>query len=263
MTTRMRNRTARTVAALAVASTLAVGVTPAKAADDKPAPAPTFLQSIQVTGFVDTYYSWNFNQSSPEALRNFDVTHNSFSLNYAEIAVTKLPTEQSRAGFRLDFGAGDTATLVNAYEPGGTDFLKHVQQAYVWVLAPVGKGLTIDVGKFVTPAGAEVIESKDNYNYSRGFLFALAVPVLPRRCAGRLHRQRQDEPDRLSRQRLERRAGQQQGQERDRLADLEAERQDDGHRQLHRRQRAGRRRGGWRRAEPDSTSWPPTRRATK
>ena len=28
----------------------------------------------------------------------------------------------------------------------------------------------------MTPAGAEVIENKDNYNYSRGLLFALAVP---------------------------------------------------------------------------------------
>ena len=141
-----------------------------------PPPPPTFLQSIQVTGLVDVYYNWNFNQSSPEALRNFDITHNSFSLNYAEVAVAKAPTELSRAGFRMDFGAGDTANLVNAFEPGGTDFLKYVQQAYVSFLAPAGKGLTIDFGKFVTPAGAEVIESKDNFNYSRGLLFALAIP---------------------------------------------------------------------------------------
>ena len=40
----------------------------------------------------------------------------------------------------------------------------------------MGKGLTIDFGKFVTPAGAEVIENKDNFNYSRGLLFALAIP---------------------------------------------------------------------------------------
>jgi hypothetical protein len=51
-----------------------------------------------------------------------------------------------------------------------------VQQAYLSVLAPVGSGLTIDFGKFVTPAGGEVIESKDNYNYSRGLLFTLAIP---------------------------------------------------------------------------------------
>jgi hypothetical protein len=43
-------------------------------------------------------------------------------------------------------------------------------------LAPVGKGLQINVGKFVTPAGAEVIETKDNWNYSRGLLFSWAIP---------------------------------------------------------------------------------------
>ena len=36
--------------------------------------------------------------------------------------------------------------------------------------------MQINVGKFVTPAGAEVIETKDNWNYSRGLLFALAIP---------------------------------------------------------------------------------------
>jgi hypothetical protein len=156
-----------------------VAVSASVTEDDAPAAAPaapTFLESIQVTGFVDVYYNWNFNQTSPEALRNFDIRHNSFSLNYAEVAVAKAPTEQSRAGFRMDFGAGDTANLVNSFEPGGTDFLKYVQQAYVSFLAPAGNGLSIDFGKFVTPAGGEVIETKDNFNYSRGLLFSLAIP---------------------------------------------------------------------------------------
>lgn len=140
-----------------------------------PAAAPSFWQSIEFNGFVDGYYEWAFNKS-PLQLRNFDINHNSFSLNYAEVALIKAASDTSRAGFRVDFGAGDTATLVNAFEPGGADYLKYVQQAYISYLAPVGKGLTIDFGKFVTPHGAEVIESKDNYNYSRGLLFALAIP---------------------------------------------------------------------------------------
>src|SRR5262249_54867993 len=44
-------------------------------------------------------------------------------------------------------------------------------------LAPTPKGsLQFDFGKFVTPAGFEVIETKDNWNYSRSLLFALAIP---------------------------------------------------------------------------------------
>ena len=168
---------------LTTAASLAVTTPDDKAAPDKkeeeqdpPAnPMVEFLKQTEISGFVDGYYLWAFNESAPQ-LRNFDINHNSFSLNYVEIAFAKPVSETSRGGFRVDFGAGDTANLVNAFEPGGTDYLKHVQQAYVSYLAPVGKGLTIDFGKFVTPHGAEVIENKDNFNYSRGLLFALAIP---------------------------------------------------------------------------------------
>ncbi len=54
---------------------------------------------------------------------------------------------------------------------------KNIEEAYGSYLAPVGKGLQIDVGKFVTNAGAEVIEAKDDWNYSRSLLFQLAIPL--------------------------------------------------------------------------------------
>jgi len=173
---------AKTATEIATSSPLPASLTTSVATDaaaatlqDSPAPAspPSFLQSIEIYGLVDGYYGWAFNKVGP-ALRNFDVNHNNFSLSYVELAIAKPVTEQSRAGFRADFGAGDTADLVNLFEPGGTNYLKYVQQAYVSYLA--GKSLTVDFGKFVTPAGAEVIESKDNYNYSRGLLFALGIP---------------------------------------------------------------------------------------
>src|SRR5207253_4743058 len=81
-----------------------------------------------------------------------------------------------RLGFRTDLAIGPATEIVHASEPGGTDVFKHLQQAYLSYLAPAGKGLQIDVGKFVTQHGAEVIETKDNWNYSRSLLFALAIP---------------------------------------------------------------------------------------
>jgi len=135
-----------------------------------------FFKSTELTGFVDAYYGWNFNRTGPTQLRNFDVNHNEFSFNLAEVALEKKPTADSRIGSRMDFDAGPTATMVNAYEPGGPQYLDNFQQGYASVLAPVGKGLQIDFGKFVTPHGAEVIETRDNWNYSRGLLFALAIP---------------------------------------------------------------------------------------
>ena len=149
--------------------------TPAAEATDEGAPAPDFMHSLEVYGLVDGYYTWSFNKTSPQ-LYNFNVNHNNFTLSYVELALAKSVTEQSRAGFRVDFGAGDTADLVDSFEPGGTDYLKYVQQAYVSYLVPAGKGLTVDFGKFVTPIGGEVIESGDNFNYSRGILFAWAIP---------------------------------------------------------------------------------------
>jgi putative OmpL-like beta-barrel porin-2 len=51
-----------------------------------------------------------------------------------------------------------------------------LKEAYLSYLAPVGKGLTVTVGKFVTNAGAEVIESNANWNYSHSLLFYYAIP---------------------------------------------------------------------------------------
>ena len=137
--------------------------------------AAGFLSQLKFSGLVDGYYAWAFHEESPQ-LRSFDVNHNQFSLSYAEVALWKPVSEASRAGFRVDFGAGDTADVVNSFEPDDPDFMKHVQQAYVSYLIPAGSGITFDFGKFVTPHGAEVIEAPANYNYSRGILFGFAIP---------------------------------------------------------------------------------------
>jgi hypothetical protein len=110
-------------------------------------------------------------------LHNFDVAHNSFSLNLAELALEKKPTADSRGGFRIDLDYGSASGIVAGAEPGGTSLYQNIQQAYGSYLAPTGKGsLQFDFGKFVTQAGNEVIETKDNWNYSRSLLFALAIP---------------------------------------------------------------------------------------
>ena len=147
---------------------------PAAAQDAAPSPPPPEPPKIDVTGFVDVYYLYDFNKVDP-ALRSFDVQHSAFSLSLAEIAFAKGVTTDSRVGFRMDLDFGKTADLVAAYEPepDGKEIYKHVQQAYLSLLT--GK-VQWDVGKFVTPMGAEVIESQDNWNYSRSVLFGYAIP---------------------------------------------------------------------------------------
>jgi hypothetical protein len=137
----------------------------------------SFFRSTEISGFVDAYYGYNFNRPSRDnQLRNFDTKHNQFGLNLIEIALDKKPTADSRLGFRADLNFGPATEIVHSMEPGGRDAFRNLQQGYLSYLAPVGRGLQIDVGKFVTPHGAEVIETKDNWNYSRSLLFALAIP---------------------------------------------------------------------------------------
>ena len=92
------------------------------------------------------------------------------------MALEQKPTPESRLGFRTDLDFGPATEMVHAFEPGGADVFRSFEQAYLSALAPLGKGLQLDFGKFVTPAGAEVIEARDNWNYSRSLLFALAIP---------------------------------------------------------------------------------------
>ena len=144
---------------------------PAPSPEASPAPEPAH---VDVSGFVDTYYGYNFNKADP-AFRTFDLQHNTFTFGLAEVAFAKAATPQSRVGFRADLDFGPTADLVAAFEPGsnGVEIYKHIQQAYVSVLT--GK-VTWDAGRFVTPIGAEVIESQDNWNYTRSILFGYAIP---------------------------------------------------------------------------------------
>jgi len=162
---------------------LAVPALPLAAQAATPAPAPEkptlagLLGPTTLSGFVDVYYDYNSNQpaSRTTALRNFDINSSQFGLNMIELVADKAPdAAASRVGYHVALGFGQAMNQVNSGAELGFD--QYLKEGYLEYLAPVGKGLQINVGKFVTPAGAEVIESKDNWNYSRGLLFAWAIP---------------------------------------------------------------------------------------
>lgn len=170
-----------------VSSTPGVSATTPLSGSSGPAGAPaapanplaSLLGSTSLSGFIDGYYGYNFNQphSRVSGLRAFDGPSNQFGLNMVELILDK-PAEvtNSRLGYRLSLGFGQAMNVVNSSDPGGLGFAQYLKEAYFSYLAPVGKGLQVDFGKFVTPHGAEVIETKDNWNYSRGLLFTYAIP---------------------------------------------------------------------------------------
>ena len=174
-------KTFRTCFAAALLAPLAaLAQTPAAAEPAKP--PPKWYDTVELHGLVDSAYSANFNQmqSSPNELRVFDAL-NGFQLSYAKLWAQLAPTTPFTGGFRLDLGAGQAAAILNgsaAYgipslaSPGIDAFV--VQQAYASLKLP--GDIVVDGGKFVTNAGAEVIEAKDNWLYSRSILFGFAVP---------------------------------------------------------------------------------------
>jgi hypothetical protein len=123
-------------------------------------------------------YTYNFGNpdSQENGLRIFDHKANTFTLDLGEIVFSKdAPT--GGIGYRLKLSAGETAKFIHAAGLGNTDDEFDLTEAYITYLAPVGKGLKLQFGKFVTMHGAEVIEARDNMNYSRGLLFNYAIPL--------------------------------------------------------------------------------------
>jgi hypothetical protein len=179
-------------AAVAPAPSAAAPTAAVAAAVSTPAatPAPTGLAGLlgptTISGFVDTYYGYNSNQPAGRqtGLRNFDINSGQFGLNMLELIADKPVDSTNRVGYHVALGFGQAMNLVNSTEvgpgavPGSSvsNFDQYLKEGYIEYMAPVGKGLQINVGKFVTPAGAEVIESKDNWNYSRSLLFSWAIP---------------------------------------------------------------------------------------
>lgn len=157
--------------------------TPAPAADEAPKiNLAGLLGPVTLSGFGDVYYGYDYNHpgDNQAGFRSFEYPTNGFNFNMAELILDKAPdatTSDSRLGYHISAGYGTAAQVVNCSDRPFTDCGNfYLKEAYLSYLAPIGKGLTITVGKFVTPMGAEVIESNANWNYTRGLLFDYAIP---------------------------------------------------------------------------------------
>lgn len=164
-------------------------VQPAAAPADPPPAKPddmkmslgSLLGSTTFSGFVDAYYGFNANHpfDNTSGFRFFDAKTNAFGLNMAELIVDHAPSADSsegRFGFHVSTGYGQAARIVNGSDVASDSSNFFIKEAYGSYLAPIGKGLQIDVGKFVTAMGNEVIETNANWNYSRSILFYYAIP---------------------------------------------------------------------------------------
>lgn len=122
----------------------------------------------------DGYTDANFNHpdSGFNQLRNFDMRADTAHLNMGMITIDRGPAP---VGFHLDIGFGEVFNVTHSTDRA-PEALKYFKQAYVSFKPKAWHGLEVDAGEFVTSAGAEVIESNQNWNYSRSLLFAWAIP---------------------------------------------------------------------------------------
>ena len=147
------------------------GPTPAAAA----APPSPFTQwGTDFSFLIDGYVDKNFNSppSGFNGLRNFDFRADTAHINMGKITIDRAPAP---VGFHLDVGFGQTFDVIHASDRAPEAF-KYFEQAYISFKPKSWHGLEVDAGEFVTSAGAEVIETNQNWNYSRSLLFSWAIP---------------------------------------------------------------------------------------
>src|SRR5579872_263935 len=136
-----------------------------------------YLHGATLNFALDEYYSFNFNSpvGRVNALRAYDVLSNNISLNQADVVFERAPDVDAgrRFGMRMDlqFGQATDTLQGNPLNEPRPDIYRNIFQAYGTYVAPIGNGLTIDVGKWGSSIGIEGNYTKDQMNYSRAYWF--------------------------------------------------------------------------------------------
>lgn len=165
-----------------------------------------WFNDIRYRGWIDGYIIHNFNDPDPDVVnanqflsvvkgnditiegRTFDVHSNQPTLSLAEMEFEKIP-KCCELGFKLDIALGDTQdvladTIAGIFEiepraqaaANNVKDLRYIQHASLSYLAPIGRGLRIDVGKFVTHIGVQTVETVKNWNYSHSYYYTYGMP---------------------------------------------------------------------------------------
>jgi hypothetical protein len=139
-------------------------------------------EAPKISGFIDTTYNYNLNKPNTRTnqFRSLDGRTDVFLLNNAQV---NIEGGKDGVGYYAELmygtdgsvvksaGLGTDTTLTPGGGAGNPNF--ELQEAFLTYKCPI-TSLQLKFGKFATPQGLEVIESKDNVSISRGFLFGLA-----------------------------------------------------------------------------------------
>jgi len=149
---------------------------------------------FNVYGFVEGSYTYGLSSPTNNFIsgRVFDIDNQEVMLNQADLTVEK-PVDAAAAakdnkwdvGGKVEVVYGNDARFIHAnglnFYGGASPQINpenqlDLVQAYVDVALPVGNGLTIRAGKFVTLLGYETINPTFNPLYSHSFEFGYGIP---------------------------------------------------------------------------------------
>src|SRR6266403_5798619 len=192
----------RIVTAIAVFA--AAAVSPAFAQQPQPQPAPesktqmpeekkeekpkTLWEEHVLFAYIENSYVWNLGRTGRHdvnELRLYDFDAG-YTFNIAEFSIKKDPSEKYPFGYGLVVTAGVDSQknhAIGIFRDKDDNFPFRntpwfdLQEAYVSGRIPVGEGLILKAGKFVTLLNYEVIEAPNNLNFSRSFLFTFSAPL--------------------------------------------------------------------------------------
>ena len=143
-----------------ILSTLLFSVLYAKAQNDT-----TSSLKVNLEGFLDVYYAYDFDDASKQDRQSYIFNHNrnnTFSFN---LALLKLTAETDNFRSNITFQLGDYVHYNLAHEPNA---LKNVFEAYGGV--KIAKKVWVDVGVFSSNLGFESAISTENISLTRSLV---------------------------------------------------------------------------------------------
>lgn len=161
-----------------------VGVLDSKIADGKTA-LQNALFGINISGYLDTSYQWGSNHPrNPNFMsgRYFDQDYNEIDWNDFHLELDK-PEKDWGVGFHLAGDFGETGKLLRQATLWGKTLHREpsaeLRESYITTTIPIGEGIQVKGGLFVTPLGTEILLTPGSYNdqISRSFAFNYAIPI--------------------------------------------------------------------------------------
>jgi len=128
---------------------------------------PSQIPSLKITGYLETYYSYDFNQPENNTRPGFFYSHNRHNEVALNLGLIKANYDNGMLRGNLALMAGSYANANLAAEPGT---LKNVYEANAGIKISKNSNLWVDAGIFTSHIGFESAIGKDCWTLTRSIL---------------------------------------------------------------------------------------------